>query len=931
MLVSSPVALGTLVAAAWLGVACAAPAQVSGPPAPVGDFQPIRQGAPDELDHMEPFFEGASYDEELPTPDAILGQRHGSRLSHHDEILACFRAWQGLSPRLDLAGFGMTYEGRELVRAVITSPANLERLDEIRADLGRLADPRGLSEAEAEAILGRTPPVAWMGYSIHGDELSGSDAAVALGYHLLACTDEDVSELLDEIVVVIDPCLNPDGRERIIGMVEQGTGYVPTLDYASMARGRWPWGRGNHYLFDMNRDWMSGVNPETRARWREARSFHPQLFIDAHEMGDLDTYLFYPQSQPHNPLLPERLDAWHQVFGADQAAAFDRQGWPYYTREWADGWAPFYSDSWGSLRGAVGILYEQAGTAGVPLRGPEGRVRTYREAVHRQAVSSLANLKTLADNRDAILADYLAHKRANVAADTPGNDRMLVVVPGRNFSRERALLSMLLGQGIEVWRTTDELSVTGVETALGHGDGDRTIPVGSLLVPARQPLGPMVKCFLSFDVRMQEDFLREEREELEREGDSKIYDVTAWSVPLHFDLDALWCDALEPQGELMTAAEAPVGGLAEADGDEPAFGWVVDGADDASVAFAARALEAGLAVHLADKSFTTGGRTFPRGSLLVRRGDNEDDVEQRVARAAEGAGVLAHTTVSGRSPDEGPDLGGGHFTLLARPRVAMLSNAPVAPDAFGHLWFHLDHEVETWVRGGGTLIACGGAASAVLGKDKGLSSVVRRRDVLDDLDGWLFAAERERRARDVEIDLDELWGKPPAEEAVADEELPAEEGDGNGDEGDEPEAGKEKDSDGDPDKKRQDAWMRRFAPRGAIARGLVDEKAWITVGCGSELPVTVDGSSVYLSREPVRTAVRLAPAERLRLSGLLWPEARQRLADSAWLTVERAGAGQVILFAVTPGYRGQYRSGARLFANAVVYGPGAGASQPVGW
>ncbi|MHC4845688.1 MAG: M14 family zinc carboxypeptidase, partial [Planctomycetota bacterium] len=281
------------------------------------EFEPIRYGAPDDLDYMAPFFPGASYDGSIPTPDEILGVRHASRLSHHAEILACFERWAEVSPRVDLKRFGTTFEGRPLVRAVITSPANLARLDEIKADLARLAHADGLSDAGGRELLARTPPVAWMAYSIHGDELSGSDAAVALGYHLVASTDEAVVQLLDDVVVVIDPCQNPDGRERIIAMTEQGTGYVANLDYASMARGRWPWGRGNHYLFDMNRDWITGVLPETRARWAEARSFHPQLLIDAHEMGDLDTYLFYPQNQPHNPWLPTSLDRWQEAFAAD--------------------------------------------------------------------------------------------------------------------------------------------------------------------------------------------------------------------------------------------------------------------------------------------------------------------------------------------------------------------------------------------------------------------------------------------------------------------------------------------------------------------------------------------------------------------------------------------------------------------------------------
>jgi hypothetical protein len=132
----------------------------------------------------------------------------------------------------------------------------------------------------------------------------------------------------------------------------------------------------------MNRDWMAGTQPETRARWRAIDGFHPQLLVDAHEMGPDETYLFYPQAEPLNPWFPENLIAWQKRYAAGAATAFDAHGWSYYTREWADGWAPFYTDSWGSLTGAVGLLYEQAGISGFPLRRSSGVVMTYRETVH---------------------------------------------------------------------------------------------------------------------------------------------------------------------------------------------------------------------------------------------------------------------------------------------------------------------------------------------------------------------------------------------------------------------------------------------------------------------------------------------------------------------------------------------------------------------
>jgi hypothetical protein len=944
-------------------------AQDEHPRSPGDAWRPLRFGDPREGGYDEPFFAGAHYDSTVTTPDSVLGQEHATRLSHHAEILAILRAWAATSPRVRLEGGGLTHEGRELVYAVISAPENLARLDAIRADLGKLADPRSTSEAEAQRIVESSPAVAWMGYSIHGDELSGSDAAVALGYHLVASTEAEVAELLRALVIVIDPCLNPDGRERIIAMVEQSAGRTLPLDYASMHRGHWPWGRGNHYLFDMNRDWMAGTQPETRARWRMASSFHPQLFVDAHEMGSLDTFLFYPQAKPFNPNLPAKHVEWQTAYATGAAAAFDARGWSYYTREWADAWGPFYSDAWATLGGATGILYEQASTAGFPLRRDSGRILTYRESVHHQVTASYANLRTLAERRKEALADYAADKRRNVAEDTPGNERMLVVRPHGNAAREEELVRVLTQQGIEVWRASAEFEARGLVHAEGGRAESARFPRGTLLVLARQPLGPMLRAYLELDPRYDKEALVEEREEAERRGGTKSYDLTAWCLAHALDLDASWCAATDVPRERALGPELGDGALVLS-GSAERVAWVVDGSDDRSVAFAARAMELGLAVLHASEPFTAAGKKLPRGSLLLRRSDQDgtlEQIEERIVGAALDAGVLVFGLTTGRSPDEGPDLGGQKFRLLSRPRVAVLGNAPVSPDSYGNLWHHLDQRtgipfslidaqfleqydlrrynvlvvpdgggqtiakakdaIRTWIEDGGTLVACGGAAAEMTKGRAGLTSVALRGDVLGELASYRTAAERERAARSISVDEATLWGDAQPQEAATQAESPSGAADSSaataGSKGDEAEPKAPTAED--------EAWAQRFSPNGVTLRASVDVEHWIASGMDEVLPVLFGGDDVLLSKAPVQTPVRLDPAVTLRLGGLLWPEARERIADGAWLTVERRGAGQVILFAATPAFRGYHLATGRLFANAVVFGPGLGASQPAGW
>jgi hypothetical protein len=833
---------------------------------------------------------------------------------------------------------------------VVTSQANQARLPEILAGLRKLSDPRGLSETQAAELVANSPAVAWMAYSIHGDEMSGVDAGLALAYRLIAEQSPDTEALLDSLVIVFDPMQNPDGRERYLAMLESSASAVLDLSDEGFTRGRWPYGRGNHYLFDMNRDWIGGVAPETRARWAAVRKYVPQLFVDAHEMGAMDTFLFYPQAPPFHPDLPPTLLAWQTIFANEAARVFDGFGWSYYSREWADALGPFYSDSWGSLNGAIGILYEQARYAGTAVRRESGEIATYREAVRHQLMASLSNLRSLQKHREAVLKDYLAARRANCDASVPGQERAFLVRAGAQPSRERWLIESLLAQGVEVFQSSAEVSARDTQQALGAKAQSQTFPAGTWIVPAAQPQGALVRAFLNFDPRLSKAVLEDERRELERKGQSKMYDVTAWNLGHALDLDCSWgvvsldgAKRIESLGAVEAGVRSPTASV------EHVYGWAVDGGDDSAVRFAARALSAGLAVQSADEAFSAAGRRFSRGSLLVRAHENPSvDAAALVERAAADAGALAYALGTARSPDESADLGGQHFRALYLPRIAMAGGPGASADGFGHVWHLIDRELglpvtlldgaelgradlrrynvlvlppgrfdlssaaeelQAWVRSGGTLIALDDSAERVCDKELGLSQVRERADVLEELAAYAEAAARELAARNIVIDEALVYGDPVAatEAATASEDE------------------KKPSTPSKEELERTDKFNRRFGPSGAVLRARVDSNEWITSGAGDELPVFYSGSQVLMAKPPVHTAVRLNDESTLRLSGLVWPEARERLAHGAWLTVERMSRGQVILFASTPNFRSFWRSGARLLANAIVLGPGLGA------
>ncbi len=920
---------------------------------------PIQLGDDAANQWTAPFFPGAAYDASVARPEDFLGQPVGSRIAGHDEMLRILGAIAASSDRVTMERYGETYEGRSLVTLVITSPRNHARMDKIRATARALWAPQE-PEGALDSMLADQPAVAWMGYGIHGDETSASEASLPVAYHLAACTDADVAAILEETVVILDPCLNPDGRERIRSMVLQTAGYRANLDDGAMQRGRWPNGRGNHYLFDMNRDWMAGEAPETRARWARLLDLPPQLFVDAHEMSGLDTFLFYPQSAPRNAHLPERLLHWQGVLADDAAKVFDGYGWGYYTREWADALYPGYSDSWGSLTGAIGMLYEQGRTIGAPLKRESGEIVSYRETVHGQVAASLANLKTFAANREEILRDYVAHRRAACEPVSEPGKGAYLVVPSADVEVDARLLRALLSQGIEVFTASDDFEATEVTGPLGDPEPSRSFPAGTWIVPAAQPQGAMMRAYLEFDPRLDAEFLQKERESIERGKGSKVYDVTAWCLGRQLGVEGYWAS----MPAVQRAPAGPVRASAGPAGDlTGAYAWVVNGDDRRSLRFAARAMELGLQVHVSDREFEarvrgTGGaperRPMPRGSLLLRRHENPEGVDDLVRQAALESSAVVHAVVSGRAVEDGPDLGGGHFSLLERPRVALLSNSPVSATDFGHVWRYLDEdlgmpvtlvdaqrpgsvdfdeynvfilppgagdfareqaeELARWTRAGGSLIAIGSSGVAMADPELGLSGNRLRRDVLEGLEEYAWRTERERGSMRVEVDVEDLYGSPAETtglQSIIDVDV--EEGGSKEAEGEEDAGGAEE----------LDRWRRRFSPAGVILRAEVNPDSWLTVGVRQEeMAVLFSGSSVLMSS--VRPAIRLAPEPRLRIGGLLWPEARTRIADSAWLTSEGLGEGRVISFAVSPVYRGSWRSTGRLLGNAVVLGQGAG-------
>lgn len=636
----------------------------------------------------ELLFPGAQFDASMPSFVELTGVEAGHRPLRPDEVVSVLSRLAEMSPNAKLIEYSRSHEGRPLVIFAVSGQSTIADLDGFKDRHARYLDPRLESGSGAEAAKA----VAWMAYGIHGDELSSSDAAVALAYWLTVGHDDLAQSMRENLLVLIDPCENPDGRARYLAQTQSFAHRTANPDQDDLSHSSvWPWGRGNHYLFDMNRDWFTMTQPES-ARSRFIAQWLPQMLVDSHEMGSNATYLFPPPRHPFNPHLPPNVRKWERPFSDDQARALDQRGYSYFTGEWNEEFFPGYGSSWASYHGAIGILYEMSGTSGTLVRKRGGTIRTFAQAVEHQVASSVANLESLARNSSVVLADQRAGRQLAIDKGAEGAVRAWFF-PSTSKSQHRLheFAQLLIDQGIEV----DVLTGTAIQVSAltdartGHKD-EVTLDPGSLVVRLDQPAGLMARVLLDPHVPMESAFLQEEREYIEKGKGSRLYETTAWSLPLAKGLPAFWSSSV-PEGSWTSwSSSEPVHPTPLA-GD---FSSVVfAGHSDRALRMLAELLQVGVTIRVAEKPFTIGGRAFDRGAFVVRREGNGDDVGRVLSEAS--AKHLVEVLAVGTSRSEnGPDLGGSHFPVLVAPRTGVLTGMPVSPTAFGSIWHLLDTELD---------------------------------------------------------------------------------------------------------------------------------------------------------------------------------------------------------------------------------------------
>jgi hypothetical protein len=832
-------------------------------------------------------------DPAIPSPAALLGYPLGERFTRHAEILRYLEALDAASPRVALWQYGETYEHRPLVLLAISTERNIARLDDLRRDRQLLAQPHRLVGDDGARKREALPAVVWLGYGVHGNESSSAEAAMAAAYVLAAGRGPGAPDL-EHVVVLLDPLMNPDGRERYVNGYLSRRGARADAEPDSREHAEpWPGGRGNHYFIDLNRDWAWATQVETRARLAELGAWDPQVYVDFHEMTADSTYFFPPAAEPLHPAVDATTRQWFETFGNANAEAFDRLGWPYYVGEEFDLFYPAYGDTYPTLRGGVGMTYEVAGggEAGNVVERPGTGRWSLADRLARHLATSLATVGTTAARSRELVADFV-DRRARQAA---GPGQTFVWAAGQQEGE--TLAKLLVRHGIAVGRLRGDQPVDG--RPLAGGEPRRVdLAAGSWAVTTAQPLGALALALLEREAALPEDFLARQRERAASHLPAQFYDVTAWSLPLAYNLDTWTTDA-----PVAIDYDDPPGAVAPLQG-KGRVGFLLPPSGLAGYRFAAALLRQDIPFRLALEPLTVGSRALPAGTIFVPR-SGRTDLDGELEPLARELGVQLIAADSSLT-SAGIPLGSERMVAVERPVVGLVAGTGVSGTSFGSLWHLLDRDVAL---------------------DHSIVEVTALADVdLDRFDALIlpegggyartFGELEEARLSTWVEDGGVLVLLPGALEWAHDSELtkvgvrdlgePSQEADGEGS--------------GAPGGHADRVWNTQLLVPGSIVATELGGQS-LTVGMPGPPPMLFRGESFHDALgDPLQDLVRVRSVEPV-VAGVAWDEARAQLPGALLVATEKRGRGRVVAFTQDPVFRLFWRGTMPLLLNAVMYGP----------
>ncbi len=820
----------------------------------------------------------AAMAQELRSPEAFLGYSIGSEFTYHHDMVAYFRHVAETSAKVELFQYGTSYERRPLLAAIVSSAENIEKLEQYRKNNLIHA---GLIEGTAE---GAHLPVVWLNYNIHGNEAVSMEAAIRL-LHTLA-TDEgtEISQWLKETIVIIDPCANPDGHARYTNWYGQAKSkrFNPNPD-AWEHNEPWPGGRFNHYIVDLNRDWAWQTQAENRQRLRFYQHWMPHVHIDLHEMGVNSPYFFGPSAKPfHDAITPWQRE-FHTLSGDVNTSYFDKEGWLFFTKEIFDLFYPSYGDTWPTFQGAIGFTYEQGGSgrAGLGVLTETKDTLTLADRIAHQYTASLGAIDATWKHRERMLNEfkkYFADGRSN-----PAGEYKTYLIKGTNSQgRIKALLELLDRQNIQY----------------GYATGNRATRGFSYLENKEVAVTPSNNDIIVSTYQSHARFVNVLFEPKSRYEDSLTYDLTAWSLPYVYELEAYALkERIAPDKKEVKFAFA-----ANKLTDAPAYAYYAEWRDFREAKLLAALVAQDVHVRFATEPFEAEGKSFGRGALVITQADNRKkaDFHKLVIEAANKLEIPLTVAKTGLV-ESGKDLGSNSVRYIEKPKIAIINGSGTYPTAFGELWHYFEEQLEYPV----TVLNMDDVNSADLSEfntiilNSGMYAKVSStlKDFVRD-GGKVIAIGRSMSlfAGDSNTSLGAAYSK---------------------------QAEKMKEE----NKKEGEELLRKYGEvqrksleksvEGSIYKVYLDETHPLAFGDDATIHFIKTNSTPY----PYLTSgwnVGVLRADS-HVSGFTGNKLKKELENTLMMGVEQVGSGSVVYMADSPIFRGFWHSGKLIFANAVFF------------
>jgi hypothetical protein len=818
-----------------------------------------------------------SYDDAIPTPSEVIGHQIGTRHTRPAQVVEYFEAVADASDRVALRTHGRTYQGRRLVHAIVTDPSHHDNLEQIRqANRQAVLQPGQVSDADLED----RPAVVLQGYSIHGDEASGTEAAILYLYHMAAGNGPSIEEGLEHTVTLVDPMFNPDGRDRFVDWVNGNRGGTPTADPQDREHNQpWPGGRTNHYWFDLNRDWLPVQHPSSQGRIDYFHDWKPQVLTDFHEMGSESTYFFQPgvpsRTNPNTPEINQELTG---RIAQRHASFLERIGSLYYTRESFDDFYYGKGSTYPDINGSIGILFEQASSRALKRETSKGEM-SYAFTVRNQFMTSISTMEAVVEMRTDLLEyqrDFMAN-RDEALQDT--DTEAFVIDETTQPTRARALAKVLDRHEVQMYTLDETVEANGHTFRAGE----------AYSVPLDQPQGRFVKAAM---------------ERTSSYPDSIFYDVSTWSLPLAFGVDYAEVSDAPSEGAPLDEVSYQAG---EVIGGRSQYTYVLPWGRY----FAPRAVQRlhnnDIRPRIMTDPFTArvnGSRqSFGRGAIVIRvqqRGVSPDSVHTVVRRIAEQDYVNVYAVDQGLTPS-GPDLGSTGSEILEPPKAAILTGTGggsryggASSYNAGEVWHLLSERMNVPV----SLLNISDVSYADLDR---YNTMILAGGDYDDLPTDKVTEWVESGGTLIGIEDGVEW---PIEQELVDLEERSVDVDSlvrGKDYADLPEA------------------YGAQGIGGSIFEATVDNTHPVAYGYDETVPVFRVGTGFYDPSDEPGASVATYD-ETPRLSGYLSDDQEEVAAGAASIEAHEVGGGQVVLFMDNPNFRAFWYGTNGLFLNAVHFG-----------